>query len=114
MGKKVSEQNCEMRRNENVTYLRMNVPSVFVDADEPNNRIEIKGDGIHSVLVGKTPIYFIVKDGQLVHLTTPAKLIVTEPCTITDQQLNRIILGLRREVSEYGYLEEFANVLNKF
>jgi hypothetical protein len=114
MRKKITEQNCEMQSNEGVPYLRMNVPPVVVDADEPNKRVEIEGDGMHGVLVGKTPIYFIVKDGKLVQLTTSAKLIVIEPCTITDEHLNRIILGLRREASEYGYLEDFANALNQF
>lgn len=114
MGKKISEQNCEMRTNEDVTYLRMDVPAIFADADEPNKNIEITGDGMHGVLVGKAPLYFIIKEGQLVHLTTSAKLIVTEPRTIMDIQLHQIISSLRREESEYGYLEEFANALNKF
>jgi hypothetical protein len=58
MGKKISEQNWEMRNNEDVTYLRMDVPTVFVDADEPNKNVVITGEGMHGVLVGKTPIYF--------------------------------------------------------
>ena len=78
MGKKISEQGWEMRNNEDVTYLRMDVPAVFVDPDELNKNVVIIGDPAECTGCwwGKTPIYFIVKDGELVHVTTPAKLIV--------------------------------------